>query len=173
DLIPSFPGPPSPDSTPQTCVGRFFTTMGAGPFPTYSKMARWFQNRLLVIQHCFKEGLGASPFDSSVPLVFTHLDLHPSNIILGDDGQLWVIDWADAGWYPSWFESASMVFFCDSGSLLPYMETWSKWVTFIAGDCEQPGQLPFMKAIGRSFEAMPPNIVNLAQIDQQNPESDD
>jgi hypothetical protein len=65
------------------------------------------------MQRLRKKYFDTAPFDSNAPLVFTHMDLHLRirNIIFGDDGQLWVIDWADADWYPSWFESASMSLF--------------------------------------------------------------
>ncbi|KAG6826476.1 hypothetical protein H0H93_016483 [Arthromyces matolae] len=42
--------------------------------------------------------------DRSKPLVLTHNDLHLGNIILADDGRLWIIDWAWAGYHPKWFE---------------------------------------------------------------------
>ncbi|KAF8956279.1 kinase-like domain-containing protein, partial [Flammula alnicola] len=108
---PTFPGPPSGENVPQRCTGRLFTSEGSGPFQSYREMARWYQNRLLVMQKYRKEGLQCSPFDDTGPLVFTHMDLHPRNFIMGDDGQLWVIDWEDAGWYPPWFEAASMQLF--------------------------------------------------------------
>ena len=47
-------------------------------------------------------------FDASWPLVFTHGDLHLSNIRLGRDGKLYLIDWGLAGLYPQWFESWQM-----------------------------------------------------------------
>ncbi|KIM39116.1 hypothetical protein M413DRAFT_29675 [Hebeloma cylindrosporum] len=39
------------------------------------------------------------------PLVFTHGDLSLSNIMLSDDGTLWIVDWADSGFYPPWMEA--------------------------------------------------------------------
>lgn len=47
-------------------------------------------------------------FDDSAPLVFTHQDLNMRNLIVGDDGRLWVIDFGWAGWYPRWFEYVAM-----------------------------------------------------------------
>ncbi|KAJ3500360.1 hypothetical protein NLJ89_g9830 [Agrocybe chaxingu] len=43
--------------------------------------------------------------DFDQPLVFTHGDLSPSNVILSDDGVLWLVDWADSGYYPRWMEA--------------------------------------------------------------------
>jgi serine/threonine protein kinase len=40
--------------------------------------------------------------------VFTHHDLAPRNLLLDSSGQLWLLDWDYAGWYPSYFEYASM-----------------------------------------------------------------
>ncbi|KAL5480203.1 hypothetical protein ACEPAI_1473 [Sanghuangporus weigelae] len=156
---PPFPGPPSNDGTPQLCTGRLFTEEGSGPFHSYREMSRWYQNRLVVMQRFRKEGLDCAPFDDSSPLVFTHMDLHPRNMILGDDGQLWIIDWTDAGWYPTWFEAASMIRFAKHRSDIP--SSWTSWITFIAGSCEKPGQLPFIRAISYSLDVLQANIMNL------------
>jgi Phosphotransferase enzyme family len=40
--------------------------------------------------------------------VFTHHDLAPRNILLASSGQLWLLDWDYAGFYPVPFEYASM-----------------------------------------------------------------
>ena len=42
------------------------------------------------------------------PLVFTHHDLAPRNLHLDNAGQLWVLDWDYAGWYPLFFEYTAM-----------------------------------------------------------------
>ena len=42
------------------------------------------------------------------PLVFTHHDLAPRNILLDKSGCLWLVDWDLAGWYPCYFEYAAM-----------------------------------------------------------------
>ena len=43
-----------------------------------------------------------------VDLVFTHNDLNMRNILLDQDGQLWIVDWGWAGFYPMWFEYVGM-----------------------------------------------------------------
>lgn len=84
---------------------------------------------------------GPMTFDASLPLVLTHLDLHPGNIIVGDDGRVWLIDWEHAGFYPQWFEYASMVEEWD------FLGRWERWVLgFIAGFYER--QLQFIGSIG-------------------------
>ncbi|KAK7456420.1 hypothetical protein VKT23_010668 [Stygiomarasmius scandens] len=51
---------------------------------------------------------GHPPYGDSHSLVFTHGDIHKLNIILGDDGQLWLVDWGYSGFYPRWFEYQRM-----------------------------------------------------------------
>jgi thiamine kinase-like enzyme len=41
-------------------------------------------------------------------LVFTHHDLAPRNLFLDEQGYLWLMDWQFSGWYPIYFEYASM-----------------------------------------------------------------
>ncbi|KAJ3797822.1 hypothetical protein GGU11DRAFT_682868, partial [Lentinula aff. detonsa] len=84
-----------------------------------------------------------------------HFDIHMENVILGDDGQLWLIDWEEAGWYPRWFESASMRKYAKMAKT-----PWASWVSFIAGICEQTGQYPFIRAMGYSLDALMPTIKN-------------
>ena len=79
-------------------------------------------------------------FDSSLPLVLTHLDIHPNNIIIGDDGRVWLIDWEFAGFYPQWFEYASMREGWD------ILGKWGVWILgFMAGFYEK--QLRFIASI--------------------------
>ena len=50
----------------------------------------------------------AGPFPTPSRFVFTHLNLNPRNIILGDDGQVWLVDFGLSGFYPEWFEYTAM-----------------------------------------------------------------
>ncbi|KAF8875700.1 kinase-like domain-containing protein [Infundibulicybe gibba] len=77
-----------------------------GPFASYAEMSAFFNKRDSMIPR--KAGAPSQPFDDSKPLVFTHQDLNMRNIIVGDDGRLWLIDWAWAGYYPCWFEFVAM-----------------------------------------------------------------
>lgn len=47
------------------------------------------------------------------PLVLTHSDMNMHNILVGDDGKIWLIDWAWSGFFPNWFEYASMIMAVD------------------------------------------------------------
>ncbi|KAI1262613.1 hypothetical protein F5Y18DRAFT_429831 [Xylariaceae sp. FL1019] len=41
-------------------------------------------------------------------LVLTHHDLAPRNLMVDQAGDLWLVDWDYAGWYPPYFEHAGM-----------------------------------------------------------------
>ena len=62
-----------------------------------------------------------------MPLVFTHFDLSPRNMILDERNRLWVIDLELSGFYPQWFEYVGV------------LATWGKieycrWIAaFVAG----------------------------------------
>ncbi|KAK6348255.1 hypothetical protein TWF718_006062 [Orbilia javanica] len=48
------------------------------------------------------------PVSLDCPAVFTHHDLAPRNMIVDPKGDLWLVDWDYAGWYPAYFDRASM-----------------------------------------------------------------
>lgn len=83
-----------------------------GPFASYPDLSAFFNERhrlALIYRHhlepaAAEETCYSDPFDDSQPLVLTHNDINMRNIILGDDGRLWLIDWAWAGFWPPWFE---------------------------------------------------------------------
>ncbi|KAG1839638.1 kinase-like domain-containing protein [Suillus subalutaceus] len=92
-----------------SCTGPLFTDYGAGPFVSYDHLTAWFNHKLDVSQRMKKAPLDAPRFDNFSPVVFTHQDLCPRNILLGRDGKLYVLDWHKSGFYPAWFEYAGMV----------------------------------------------------------------
>jgi hypothetical protein len=81
----------------------------AGPFSSVSDFHDWFTS-----------SFGANPLDRNQPphpyrsflpddvaIVFTHADLHPSNIILSagpNPHVVSIIDWHQSGWYPDYWE---------------------------------------------------------------------
>ena len=93
--------PPGPLSAhgPRTCdLPSIFGCIVSyrGPFASYPEFSAFFNDRC-------KMGLDYSdvpedhpwrrePFDDSSPLVLSHMDLNPRNIIVGEDGRLWLID---------------------------------------------------------------------------------
>ncbi|KAG1741334.1 kinase-like domain-containing protein [Suillus lakei] len=86
------------------CTGPIFTDYGAGPFTSYDEMTTWLNHKLDVAQQMKRAPLDAPRFDNSWPLVFTHQDLCPRNIMLARDGKVYMVDWEGSGFYPSWFE---------------------------------------------------------------------
>jgi hypothetical protein len=109
---------------PQSCLGlqfvdeRWWPAMGPMTFDTYDDLAdyydRWRVNVLSLVAIGWASvmpGLGPPlPTERFFPLMFTHNDLNMRNILLDDDGKLWIIDWAWAGFYPRWFEYIDMRF---------------------------------------------------------------
>lgn len=71
-------------------------------------------------------------FDDSLPLVLTHLDIHPGNIVIDPSGRPWLIDWEYAGFYPKWFEYSAIV---QSWALRggPSWKQGGRWTRWIAG----------------------------------------
>ena len=51
-----------------------------------------------------EEGDGKDRKSELYKMVFTHADLCPRNVIRGDDGKLYIIDWEFAGWWPGYWE---------------------------------------------------------------------
>ncbi|PPQ83681.1 hypothetical protein CVT25_006149 [Psilocybe cyanescens] len=58
--------------------------------------------------------------------VLTHCDISLSNVMLSDDGVLWIVDWADSGFYPRWLESMGMRRYEGAP------ESWKRWFSFIS-----------------------------------------
>ncbi|KAI5866814.1 kinase-like domain-containing protein [Durotheca rogersii] len=84
----------------------------AGPFLSLPIFHDWYTTAIGPNKFNW-EGKKPHPFrikfPDNGPIVFTHSDLHPSNIILSKDaGQLLhvaaIIDWEQSGWYPWYWE---------------------------------------------------------------------
>lgn len=92
--------------------GAFFTDYGAGPFTSKEDMEAWFDERLAVCRDFGILDHTQEGFHGLFQhLVMCHLDLHPRNLILDCRGQVWLIDWAFAGMYPAYFETASILWY--------------------------------------------------------------
>jgi thiamine kinase-like enzyme len=64
---------------------------------------RWIVNTCLE-----KTPRGTIRSTNSEPLVLTDQDPNLRNVIVGEDGRLWVVDWSWAGYYLPRFEYAAM-----------------------------------------------------------------
>ncbi|KAG6871880.1 hypothetical protein C0993_002684 [Termitomyces sp. T159_Od127] len=67
-------------------------------------------------------------FGDDWDLVLTHGDLNLTNLLLADDGVLWVIDWGNSGYYPKWMESVTMQHYDDTNP-----KTWNDLRWLISG----------------------------------------
>lgn len=102
-----FPGPLGPRSLP--CQGYMWETnfgRDAGPFLDATAMFTRLENYSFRLRD--PDFSGFDGFAEPQPLVFAHNDLCLRNIVLGEDGQVWIIDWGFAGFYPEFFEYANM-----------------------------------------------------------------
>ncbi|KAF2123946.1 kinase-like protein [Dothidotthia symphoricarpi CBS 119687] len=83
----------------------------AGPFSSVTEFHNWFTSTFGPNRDMDVEDISTHPYRSFIPddfpIVFTHGDLHPSNIIvsLGPNPRVVaIVDWHQSGWYPSYWE---------------------------------------------------------------------
>ena len=112
-----------------------------GPFHSYADLIRFFEGKIRMTLEIYPNLPNNNPvrttkFDFSEPLVLNHLDINPRNVIVGEDGRLWLIDFGQAGYYPPWFEYISTLRQC----LWEYccrntydMTDWKAFIPFICG----------------------------------------
>ncbi|KAJ5248451.1 hypothetical protein N7489_002218 [Penicillium chrysogenum] len=88
--------------------GRFFTDYSAGPFKDSAGFQGWFNHKLDICKHVKQCPKDIPPFQFTT-FVLTHQDISPRNLILDQNGEVWLVDWAFAGAYPPAFESAALL----------------------------------------------------------------
>lgn len=113
DVHSSTPGPIG--SQPLICSGLQFGFDPQGPFPTTTALEEHFRKVLRLAKHrkrFVKSQPEYQPLDEPTfsHLVFTHNDLNMRNILLDDNGHLWIVDWGWAGFFPPGFEYLGMRF---------------------------------------------------------------
>ncbi|KAF5316615.1 hypothetical protein D9619_006406 [Psilocybe cf. subviscida] len=135
----TLPGPLS-EQGPQACdVSSIFGRIRPrrGPFNSYKELSDFFNYRyglgwkaILPEDHPIMK----ATFDDSSPLVITHNDLNPRNIIVGEDGRIWVVNWAWSGYYPPWFEYSAMTNQVENEQLGGwYDRSWELAIPFVCG----------------------------------------
>ncbi|KIM77568.1 hypothetical protein PILCRDRAFT_98574 [Piloderma croceum F 1598] len=108
DVHSSTPGPLGPQ--PSRCKGLQFGLESKGPFPTTTRLAEHFHGELRQAENRYFRG--QKPLDESIfaHLVLTHNDLNMRNILLDNEGRLWLVDWGWSGFFPAGFEYLAMRF---------------------------------------------------------------
>ncbi|KAK6507484.1 hypothetical protein TWF481_005915 [Arthrobotrys musiformis] len=86
--------------------GGLFTQYGAGPFPSAQTLEEWYSHKLEVCKRFKRVPNDAPSFEGRFepPFCMTHQDLALRNMLIDDEGELALVDWAFAGAYPPWFE---------------------------------------------------------------------
>ncbi|KAK6853770.1 hypothetical protein PG995_010582 [Apiospora arundinis] len=106
-------------------------TPPAGPFSSVKGFHDWLSWKLMHSNAEHQPGVDPSdtpdPYRLGLPdsssVVFTHADLHPSNILVSTESPhhiVAIIDWQQSGWYPDYWEFCKTRFTADYGS---------EWVT--------------------------------------------
>lgn len=91
---------------------RFGLPVSACAKDIYDFLAFWLN--FLSIRHEMRKGshhtssIEKLPSTQTGSLVFTHHDLAPRNLMIDPRSELWLLDWDFAGFYPEYFEYASM-----------------------------------------------------------------
>ena len=140
----TIPGPVAPLGEPaRPCESPVFGPVipTRGPFKSYEKLAAFFNKRYRklieyeqrVDKARAKQLVLADPFDDKEPLVLTHQDIAMSNVIVGDDGRLWLIGWELAGFYPPWFEYVGMRVSAQPSLINKRDPLWDAAISFVCG----------------------------------------
>ena len=103
DHLSTLPMPPSQGPGPAyggIAQGCLWTEYGAGtPFKSVKDMENWLNQRLgLSKRHLPRFSLNLTE------LYFSHMDIARRNIILTETDEIYLIDWAYAGFYPGYFQ---------------------------------------------------------------------
>ncbi|KAF5241193.1 hypothetical protein FANTH_9189 [Fusarium anthophilum] len=126
----------------------------AGPFTTVKGFHDWIS---LVLRRAVKihwPGMKPEeipdPYRKMLPdnaqVIFTHADLHPSNIMVSQDSPSTIvalIDWEQSGWYPDYWEFCKAEYTADIGS---------EWHGYMLRFLEEPkaldGFIEYTRALG-------------------------
>lgn len=123
--------PPGPiGHIPRRCQGRQFWQHGqGGSFPDREAFFEYVRDYTLGTGEV--EGIPDARDDeyTNDPVVFTHNDLTMRNVLISQDGTVWLIDWASAGFYPLYFEHIAATLATVRGPKVPWL--WKLCIPFI------------------------------------------
>ncbi|ATY66737.1 serine threonine-kinase Sgk2 [Cordyceps militaris] len=102
-----------------------------GPFTDVKEFHDWLSSMVKWGKEAYWPGIDPAdipdPYRQGLPddaeIVFTHADLHPSNILISQEKPhrvISVIDWQQSGWYPDYWE------FCKAEYTAEYGAEWQK-----------------------------------------------
>lgn len=109
------------------CARPYFAFVGFTTFSSYTDLLDFWNHKLFVSKRAKQAPQDAKGFDDSMPLVFMHQDLCMRNILLGNDGKVYILDWEYGGFYLEWLEYACM------RRSQPWPWLWRWLLPFIAG----------------------------------------
>lgn len=98
-----------------------------GPFPNATELNTFLNSR----SASYRGSSVPREYEAPAQLVFTHADLNMRNVILGDDGRVWLIDWDWSGYYPKSWEFLSTALQAEAHPLGPTPLSWQRCVPFI------------------------------------------
>lgn len=121
---------------PGVVSGPLFDCSPRGPFPSLFLLQSWCE-MIAIRGWCemveLYQRVGTPWKIPPEPLVgkswalhYAHGDLNTTNCLLSKDGVLWVIDWAESGFYPSGYDGAVMAHFNDGP------QSWQRMRSLIA-----------------------------------------
>ncbi|KIJ62299.1 hypothetical protein HYDPIDRAFT_94594 [Hydnomerulius pinastri MD-312] len=137
---PSIPGPVNGTEEPLCCKGLMFSEYGAGPFRSCSDLSSWFSRKYQIALNYYelrtREPVSSAvrnycPDDSWNTLFLTHGDISLTNVRVGEDGKIWLLDWGFSGAYSIFFEYAGIMRWDDADS------SWLKLASDVVGSCKQ------------------------------------
>jgi serine/threonine protein kinase len=141
--------------------GRYYTELfgksdrpnvpSPGPFATTKEMIEWliaaytndYSDPAVLYEDLFTR-LKVISADDVCP-IFSHGDLSPENIRVRTNGELVLINWGEAGWFPRWWEYVRA---------LRHQERFTDWNTAVQAVCQLnlPHENEFYKDLIKIFE---------------------
>ncbi|KAI5304982.1 hypothetical protein KEM56_005559 [Ascosphaera pollenicola] len=90
------------------CRGRFFSKPGVAAFNSTSEMESWFEQKLTVSKRLHQCPQDLPSTFKLANFVLVHQSLVPENLMIDEEGMVWIVGWSNAGAYPPYFERASI-----------------------------------------------------------------
>ncbi|KAF8246467.1 hypothetical protein K440DRAFT_645009 [Wilcoxina mikolae CBS 423.85] len=104
---------PPPNCIPRpigggVACGTLFSDYGSGPFFSVADLTNFYNGKLALVKSYRRAGGSDFSEDEFLPLRLVHLDIASHNAILDKEGNVWLMEWEMAGFYPSYFKKATL-----------------------------------------------------------------